>query len=390
VITDAGGNEVERVSYLPFGEISQANSSGSDVVTRKFSGQEYDPEADLAYYGARYYDPHLGRFISADAAVPNPLDLQSLNRYSYVRNNPINRIDPSGHIDEATGGSIGTVATLSWCLGPEVGLPVTGAAVVVVAGIEIYDWAQSVDWDRTGQKFDQWWHKSTDKFGNWVNKEVDKAFNPVKQFGDWVGGLFGRGHHHHSEGSAPAAGGGGGPSMALPAPPPNGAVGQTSAPPGGGGSSPSNAPTSNSVWPVKGEKRITNLFHGPNDPMCGVSGPGQAHQNGHWGMDLAAPLSTEIVAVKSGSIVNVGTYSDGINHVDMMFPDGVHVKFLHIFPYVKTGDSVSAGSTIGWSDGSGGVAPHLHLDYYPAGAGWGVSNPNERKDPWEPLLRDAW
>ena len=63
------------------------------------SGQKRDATANLMYYGARYYDAALGRFIQPDTIVPNPLDPQSLNRYSYVRNNPVNRIDPTGHED---------------------------------------------------------------------------------------------------------------------------------------------------------------------------------------------------------------------------------------------------------------------------------------------------
>ena len=45
----------------------------------------------------RYYSPALGRFISADTIVPLPTNPQSLNRYSYVLNNPVRYIDPSGH-----------------------------------------------------------------------------------------------------------------------------------------------------------------------------------------------------------------------------------------------------------------------------------------------------
>jgi len=48
------------------------------------------------YYGARYYDAALGRFISADTIVPNPYNPQALNRYSYVYNNPLRYKDPSG------------------------------------------------------------------------------------------------------------------------------------------------------------------------------------------------------------------------------------------------------------------------------------------------------
>jgi RHS repeat-associated protein len=46
---------------------------------------------------ARYYDASAGRFISPDTIVQAPADPQSLNRYSYVRNNPMVLTDPSGH-----------------------------------------------------------------------------------------------------------------------------------------------------------------------------------------------------------------------------------------------------------------------------------------------------
>jgi len=53
--------------------------------------------------GDRWYDAQLGRWISADTIVPSFANPQSLNRYSYVYNNPLKYIDPSGHdpIDEA-------------------------------------------------------------------------------------------------------------------------------------------------------------------------------------------------------------------------------------------------------------------------------------------------
>ena len=49
---------------------------------------------------ARYYVPGVGRFASADSLVPAPANPQSLNRYSYVNNNPLNATDPSGHAVE--------------------------------------------------------------------------------------------------------------------------------------------------------------------------------------------------------------------------------------------------------------------------------------------------
>jgi hypothetical protein len=47
----------------------------------------------------RMYDPKVGRFLTTDPIVPEPLSAQSWNPYSYVRNNPLNRVDPSGFED---------------------------------------------------------------------------------------------------------------------------------------------------------------------------------------------------------------------------------------------------------------------------------------------------
>lgn len=67
----------------------------------KFTGQEYDEENSLQYYGARYLDNEIGRFTAIDPAlIYEPqnflLDPQQLNNYSYTRNNPVRYIDPTG------------------------------------------------------------------------------------------------------------------------------------------------------------------------------------------------------------------------------------------------------------------------------------------------------
>jgi hypothetical protein len=51
----------------------------------------------LSYYNARWYDAQLGRFVSADTIVPEPGKPQALNRFSYVYNNPLRYVDPTGH-----------------------------------------------------------------------------------------------------------------------------------------------------------------------------------------------------------------------------------------------------------------------------------------------------
>jgi RHS repeat-associated protein len=52
----------------------------------------------LIDFNARFYSPILGRFIQPDTVIPNPANPQSLNRFSYAYNNPVNYIDPSGHV----------------------------------------------------------------------------------------------------------------------------------------------------------------------------------------------------------------------------------------------------------------------------------------------------
>jgi RHS repeat-associated protein len=100
VMTRAGV-EVQRLTYLPFGE-TYTNAGTADLTFHRFrfTDQEEDLETGLYYYKARYYNPALGRFISPDSVVPEPGDPQSLNRYSYVRNNPLTRIDPTGNEDD--------------------------------------------------------------------------------------------------------------------------------------------------------------------------------------------------------------------------------------------------------------------------------------------------
>ncbi len=63
----------------------------------KFTGKELDTASNLYFYESRYYHAIFGRFITLDTLVPNLYDPQSLNRYSYVGNNPLRYTDPTGH-----------------------------------------------------------------------------------------------------------------------------------------------------------------------------------------------------------------------------------------------------------------------------------------------------
>ena len=72
-------------------------------MRHKYTGQEWDSETGLYYYGARHYNPVVGRFISGDTVVSDPNDPQSLNRYSYTLDNPLKYTDPDGHGNEEFG-----------------------------------------------------------------------------------------------------------------------------------------------------------------------------------------------------------------------------------------------------------------------------------------------
>ena len=97
VVTDENGTVEQELAYYPFGETrSTVSPSGVDVAYQ-YTGQEKDHTTGLYDYHARLYDPHLGRFISPDTLVPEPFNPQEFNRYSYVVNNPLKYLDPTGH-----------------------------------------------------------------------------------------------------------------------------------------------------------------------------------------------------------------------------------------------------------------------------------------------------
>ncbi len=95
IITESSGGVVESTEYNPFG--TTRTHSGATLTNYKYTDQELDPETGLYNYGARYYDPMIGRFISPDPIVQAPFNPQSLNRYSYCINSPLMYVDPSGY-----------------------------------------------------------------------------------------------------------------------------------------------------------------------------------------------------------------------------------------------------------------------------------------------------
>ena len=84
--------------YYPYGATSlQTGTNQAEVSLKRYryTGKERDDETGFSYHGARYYVPWLGVWASADPK-------QAVNRYAYVRNNPIKFFDPNGAEEVST------------------------------------------------------------------------------------------------------------------------------------------------------------------------------------------------------------------------------------------------------------------------------------------------
>ena len=116
ILVDNTGTLIEQSDYEPYGKENYNQTSTEVGDDYKYTGQEYDDENALQYFGARYMDNNTARFYSLDPAtlalgnaqefkdkydrslefhLSNP---QNLNSYSYVTNNPLKYTDPDGEI----------------------------------------------------------------------------------------------------------------------------------------------------------------------------------------------------------------------------------------------------------------------------------------------------
>jgi RHS repeat-associated protein len=95
-LTDANGTVTASYYYDAFG-VTTSQSGGADNPFR-YAGYEFDKETGLYYLKSRFYDAKIARFTQSDSYTGNNSDPLSLNLYTYVLNNPLRYLDPTGMI----------------------------------------------------------------------------------------------------------------------------------------------------------------------------------------------------------------------------------------------------------------------------------------------------
>ena len=91
--TNEAGAVLWRKDYAPFGE--QIDTT-PDTERQSYTGKSHDEVTGLTYFGGRYYDPQVARFMSVDPVAFVDDNTMSFNRYLYVNNNPYKYVDPDG------------------------------------------------------------------------------------------------------------------------------------------------------------------------------------------------------------------------------------------------------------------------------------------------------
>ena len=98
-ITNLDGEVSQHIEYVPFGEVFIEERNNTWNTPYLFNAKEFDEETGMYYYGARYYEPRLSLWMSADPLAEEYIDISA---YTYCHNNPINLFDPDGQGDYYT------------------------------------------------------------------------------------------------------------------------------------------------------------------------------------------------------------------------------------------------------------------------------------------------
>ena len=95
ITANSTGVKTAELRFKAWGE--QRYASGSTPTTYRYTGQREQSQLSIYFYGARWYDPQLSRFLSPDTIIPGAGNSQAWDRFAYALNSPIRFIDPTGH-----------------------------------------------------------------------------------------------------------------------------------------------------------------------------------------------------------------------------------------------------------------------------------------------------
>jgi len=94
IVADSSGSKVSDLRYRAFGETRFA--WGTTPTDYRYTGQREESLSGLYDYGARWYDPAVGRFIQADTIIPGRSYPPAWDRYAYAFNKPTGTPIPAG------------------------------------------------------------------------------------------------------------------------------------------------------------------------------------------------------------------------------------------------------------------------------------------------------
>ena len=122
--TDEQGNVLWREAYRPYGERILKQDGGSNKLW--YTGKPHEEDMGLNYFGARWYDPMIGRFTGIDPVEFQEGNIHSFNRYAYANNNPYRYVDPDGE--------------------QAIELVLIGVAILALVSLKSADQAGNADW----------------------------------------------------------------------------------------------------------------------------------------------------------------------------------------------------------------------------------------------------
>ena len=135
-IVDQDGEVVGSYTYDPWGKVLTCTGTMAEINPIRYRSYYYDTETGYYYLQSRYYDPELGRFISADSYASTGQGILGHNVFAYCLNNPIAQKDQFGN--NSTEAISGVSSLLGWLLslidGP---LPIADCAVLLFSSIII-------------------------------------------------------------------------------------------------------------------------------------------------------------------------------------------------------------------------------------------------------------